>query len=169
MLLKLSEDIIKWWPQFGIQHPTPSDQVLRHQHPACPRRVVNAIRDLLETKGKMWLKFWIAPSSWWSWRSCVMILPRQADHDLLHYIKRNESKTYCQLHWRLMNPPCSVLSRPEASPLLRDVRGDLLTKGNHPNVPGQAHVKFDDGDEHEIPFPCNAKEVQVKFLWVPFS
>jgi hypothetical protein len=29
----------------------------------------------------------------------------------------------------------------------------LLAKVSHPNVPGQAHVKFADGDEHEIPFP----------------
>jgi hypothetical protein len=29
-------------------------------------------------------------------------------------------------------------------------------------------VKFADGDEHEIPFPCNPKEIQAKFLWVPF-
>jgi hypothetical protein len=60
-----------------------------------------------------------------------------------------------------MNCPCSVLSRPKASPLLRDVREDFLGKGDHPNVPGQAQVKFAHGDEHELPFPCNPKEIRV--------
>jgi hypothetical protein len=41
----------------------------------------------------------------------------------------------------------------------------FASKGNHPNIPGQAHVKFADGDEHEIP----PQEIQAKFLWVPFS
>jgi hypothetical protein len=82
-----------------------------------------------------------------------MIRPRQASHDLLHSVKRNESKTDYQLRWGLMNCPCPYLSRPEASPLLRDLRVDFLPTGNHPNVPGQAHVKFADGDEQEIPFP----------------
>jgi hypothetical protein len=77
------------------------------------------------------------------------------NHDLLHSVKRNESKTHCQLPWRLVDCPCSVLSmtEPEASPLLRDLRVDLPPKVNHPNIPGQAHVKFADGDEHVIPFP----------------
>jgi hypothetical protein len=60
-----------------------------------------------------------------------MIGTRQADHDLLHSVKRNESQTNCQLHWRLIIRPCSVLSRPEpeASPLLRDLRVDLPSTG----------------------------------------
>jgi hypothetical protein len=92
-------------------------------------------------------------------------------HDLLQSVKRNESKTDCQLRWGLILCQCSVLSipEPEASPLLRDLRVDLRAKVNHPNIPGQAHVKFADGDEHETPFPCNPKERKAKARWLPFS
>jgi hypothetical protein len=44
----------------------------------------------------------------------------------------------------------------------------MFAKLNHPNISGQAHVKFADGDEHETPFPCNPKEGKGKFLWVLF-
>jgi hypothetical protein len=57
-----------------------------------------------------------------------------------------------------MTCPYPDLSKPEASSILRDLRVDFLAKVNHPTIPGQAHVKVADGDEHEIPFPCNPKE-----------
>jgi hypothetical protein len=70
-----------------------------------------------------------------------------------------------------MNCPDSVRSRtePEASALLRDARGAFFAKENHPNIPGQAHVKFADGNEREIPFPCNPKERKTdQISLVPF-
>jgi hypothetical protein len=49
-----------------------------------------------------------------------------------------------------------------------NTESDFLGKVNHPNIPGQTHVKFANGDEHEIPFPCNPTEIQANFLWVSF-
>jgi hypothetical protein len=54
-----------------------------------------------------------------------------------------------------MNCPCPVRSRPEASPLIHDLSDGVLGKENQANASDQAHVKFADGEEHEIPFPCS--------------
>jgi hypothetical protein len=68
----------------------------------------------------------------------------------------------CAGDW-LMNCPYSVPSRPKANPPIRDPFWvDLIPKGNHPTIPDQAHVKFADDDEHEIPFPCNPNEGKAK-------
>jgi hypothetical protein len=74
--------------------------------------------------------------------------PRQADHDLLHSVKRKERKPYCQLRCKLIDSSylpefietrgectsarCSGLSFFDDGP----ERG--RRRSNHPNVPGQA-------------------------------
>jgi hypothetical protein len=55
--------------------------------------------------------------------------------------------------------PGFVEARGQSLP--RDLWGDLLPKGNHPNSPGQPHVKFGDGDEHKIPFLATAKNERL--------
>jgi hypothetical protein len=58
-----------------------------------------------------------------------------SSRDLLHFAKRNESHTDYQLPRSLIPYTCSVLPRPEASPLLRDLPAICFNEG---------HVKFAD-------------------------